>query len=231
MFQNLFNPDAQKDKAKERQACNRVKGMVLEMIPEELKEGLHVNVLQMSCTDPGCAPIDTIVHLTWQQGLSKPVRVGLEAREVDYPDLQQALPPVEIITSWAQGDAATSSELRFANGTRVKCRVGADPITGWAPGRIKQLWYREDAWPSGTFAPYQVQLDDGRLIFAPRDEDSILMLNYDAAPGSGGGGAAAEGGDVGGKAEGGQGSMGASGEMVLEDPANEIEMETETTDH
>ena len=85
----------------------------------------------------------------------------------------------------SQGDNAKSPELRFANGTRVKCRVGADPITGWAPGQIKQLWYREEAWPAGTFAPYQVLLDDGRMIFAPRDEDAILRLNHDAAPGSG----------------------------------------------
>ena len=43
----------------------------------------------------------------------------------------------------------------------------------------------------GTYAPYQIQLDDGRLIFAPRDEDEIIRLDQNAAPGSGGGGAAA----------------------------------------
>ena len=139
--------------------------MVLELIPPELQGGIIVSVQQMACGDPGCAPIDTIINLTWQEGLSKPIKVGLEAHQVDYPDLQEALPPVEVITSWSQGEDAKSPELRFANGSKVQCRTGADPVTGWAPGTIVALWYREEAWPSGTYAPYQIQLDDGRLIF------------------------------------------------------------------
>uniref|UniRef100_A0A7S2FLE7 Uncharacterized protein n=1 Tax=Florenciella parvula TaxID=236787 RepID=A0A7S2FLE7_9STRA len=181
MFKNLFNPDAQKEKARERKACGRVKEMVLELIPPELQDGIIVSVQQMACGDPGCAPIDTIINLTWQEGLSKPIKVGLEAHQIDYPDLQEALPPVEVITSWSQGEDAKSPELRFANGSKVQCRVGADPVTGWAAGTIVALWYREEAWPSGTYAPYQIQLDDGRLIFAPRDEDMVVRLNPDVA--------------------------------------------------
>ena len=39
----------------------------------------------------------------------------------------------------------------------------------WAPGAVTMHWFRQGDWPPGMFAPYQVQLDDGRLIFAPDD--------------------------------------------------------------
>lgn len=39
------------------------------------------------------------------------------------------------------------------------------------------LNYRESNWPPGMCAPYQVQLDDGRLIFAPRDINEVIRLS------------------------------------------------------
>ena len=48
------------------------------------------------------------------------------------------------------------------------------PVRGWAPGKVVALWYREDNWPPGQMAPYQVQLDDARLIFAPQDFDQVI---------------------------------------------------------
>ncbi|GMI21311.1 hypothetical protein TeGR_g14244, partial [Tetraparma gracilis] len=68
------------------------------------------------------------------------------------------------------------SQLRFGLGTKVQCRTGADPITGWSSGTIMQLWYREPNWPPGQMAPYKVQLDDGRNIFAPADQQDIVRL-------------------------------------------------------
>lgn len=64
--------------------------------------------------------------------------------------------------------------LRFIEGSYVQCRVGPDPVTGWAPGRVKSLLYRESNWPEGYYAPYQIRLDDGRLIFAPQDTDKVI---------------------------------------------------------
>lgn len=58
-------------------------------------------------------------------------------------------------------------KLRFALNDRVECN--ADP---WAAGRIVQLWYQEPGWDEPV--PYQVQLDDGRLIFAPQDVDTTV---------------------------------------------------------
>jgi hypothetical protein len=37
-----------------------------------------------------------------------------------------------------------------------------------------QLYYSEPHWPRGRIVPYQVQLDDNRLIFAPMDDDRVI---------------------------------------------------------
>ena len=63
------------------------------------------------------------------------------------------------------------SDLRFGAGERVRCRVAP---TQWAPGCVVRLFYREDEWPAGRVVPYQVELDDGRLIFAPADTDHLI---------------------------------------------------------
>ena len=61
------------------------------------------------------------------------------------------------------------SEYRFIIGTIVMCNLGKD---GWKLGRIISLNYREDSWPEGEVAPYQVSLvDDHSLIYVPRDDD------------------------------------------------------------
>lgn len=54
-------------------------------------------------------------------------------------------------------------------------------VTGWAKGVITALLYREDNWPPGVFAPYQIRLEEqGTLIFAPKDIDEVIRLDPDA---------------------------------------------------
>merc|ERR1740123_2323289 len=69
--------------------------------------------------------------------------------------------------------ANTDIELRFAVGTRVQCRTGQGE-DGWSNGSVAKLWYREDRWHKDRVAPYQIKLDDGRLIFAPLDDDRVV---------------------------------------------------------
>merc|ERR1719181_460151 len=35
-------------------------------------------------------------------------------------------------------------------------------------------WYRESQWPASRVVPYQIRLDDGRLIFSPMDDDRVI---------------------------------------------------------
>ena len=41
-------------------------------------------------------------------------------------------------------------------------------------GTVVQLYYSESHWPRGRIVPYQVKLDDNRLIFAPMDDDRVI---------------------------------------------------------
>jgi hypothetical protein len=36
------------------------------LISEELKEGLLIDVKEIICGDPNCAPIDTVITLVWE---------------------------------------------------------------------------------------------------------------------------------------------------------------------
>ena len=69
-------------------------------------------------------------------------------------------------------DIATTT-LRFAVGTRVECNCG-----GWEPGTIVKVFYRQSSFPPGTVAPYQIRLDNGKLIYAPIDEDRVIRMAH-----------------------------------------------------
>jgi len=62
------------------------------------------------------------------------------------------------------------TEFRFGVGQRVESRMDS----AWVPGRIVALNYREDDWPRGQYAPYQVELVSGDLIYAPRDTCEVI---------------------------------------------------------
>lgn len=68
--------------------------------------------------------------------------------------------------------APNQGSLRFEVGARVECRQ--DPPGRWDGGTVVGRYYREPEWPPGEFAPYQVQLDDGPLIYAPVDSDDCI---------------------------------------------------------
>lgn len=95
-------------------------------------------------------------------------------------DLKPNFPTPEVLQKWHKGEEADwppmdmdqeLPELRFDVGTRVACRIGPN---AWAPGTVQLLWYREKNWPPGSYAPYQIKLDDGRNIFAPGDMDQVI---------------------------------------------------------
>ena len=66
-------------------------------------------------------------------------------------------------------------------GETVECwwRSNPDGPGCWLRGVVVGHWWRNENWPDGQAAPYQVRLDDGTLIFAPRDDDSCVR---EAAP-------------------------------------------------
>lgn len=108
----------------------------------------------------------------------------MEPQQVTLDILRDNFPPDDILEKWMNGEEAewppmddqmdaAPPELRFNVGTAVVCRIGADT---WESGTISKLWYRENGWPEGAYAPYQIMLDDGRKIFAPFDNDQVIRL-------------------------------------------------------
>lgn len=67
-------------------------------------------------------------------------------------------------------DPDTQREPRFAVSTRVECKMGS----GWFPGSVNRVWWREPGWKDRPTAPYSVRLDDGRFVFAPCDSDVVV---------------------------------------------------------
>ena len=112
--------------------------------------------------------------------------IPMEAKDIKLEHVKFVFPPDDILIKWHAGEDAdwppmdeeyddtNISTLRFLVGQRVECRVGPDPVTGWATGTTTQLWYHEASWPPESYAPYQIQLDDGRKIFAPQDVDQVI---------------------------------------------------------
>lgn len=110
----------------------------------------------------------------------------MEAHEVTKEILEENFPYGEVLEKWSRGEEADwpplddmmdeLPSLRFEVGTKVECRIGPDEVTGWAKGTVMQLWYREQGWADGSFAPYKVQLADGREIFAPGDVEMVIRL-------------------------------------------------------
>ena len=63
-------------------------------------------------------------------------------------------------------------QLRF----KVGDRIIANTEDGTEAGVIIVLHYRYHGWPKLIVAPYQIQLDDGTLIFAPADSPVTTVL-------------------------------------------------------
>mmetsp|Transcript_13910 Transcript_13910/g.39068 ORF Transcript_13910/g.39068 Transcript_13910/m.39068 type:complete len:188 (-) Transcript_13910:575-1138(-) len=182
----MFLPEAvnEKNAADEarKEAYRKIDQWSLELMPEAIRGDAQVSAQEIVCGDPECAPIDTVVTFVFMNGKDGMIGLPMEAREVTKEELASRFPTVEVLEKWHRGEDAEwppyeepeFPELRFDIGTRVLCRIGADAEKDWAPGKVVQLWYSEENWPPGSFAPYKVRLDDGRDIFAPGDMDQVI---------------------------------------------------------
>ncbi|GMH65252.1 hypothetical protein TrVE_jg12774 [Triparma verrucosa] len=170
-----------------RTEYTRVEGLVKARIPDAMRSAAEVHVQEVQCGDPSCAPIDCAIIVMFDSGGRGQFGIPCESREVGEEELDEFCPPVDVFTEWYNGNSVEWSPfqddeydmndeqaLRFRVGTLVQCRVGADPVTGWANGHITELFYRENNWPPGQMAPYKVALDDGRNIFAPQDIPEVI---------------------------------------------------------
>lgn len=68
-------------------------------------------------------------------------------------------------------DEGRDRRLRFAVGMRVWCRTAEE----WLRGTVRRVWWRQAGWKDRPTVPYRVQLDDGRFLVVPFDEDSLIQ--------------------------------------------------------
>lgn len=74
----------------------------------------------------------------------------------------------------ANGEA---TPFRFDHGDRVECATGEGV---WESGTVLSTYYRQPLWPIDRWMPYEVELDDGDLIWAPADKDVCIRRARDA---------------------------------------------------
>ncbi|KAL1521859.1 hypothetical protein AB1Y20_021510 [Prymnesium parvum] len=67
--------------------------------------------------------------------------------------------------------AASAGPFRFEKGASVECCLGPNM---WERGVVVGHYYREAAWPTDRWMPYQVQLESGELIYAPADVEDCI---------------------------------------------------------
>ena len=67
-----------------------------------------------------------------------------------------------------------ATTLRFPVGTRCECNCGQ-----WKSGTVVKHFYVQSSFPEGMCVPYQVELDDGKKIFAPADVDCVIRKAQD----------------------------------------------------
>jgi len=177
--------------AKKKQALSQVEEWATEAIPSGCRDGVQINVQEVQCGDPDCSPIDTAIAIMFPSGGRGMMGIPLEVQDVTKEDLLAGFPTEEVLTAWHKGEDAEwppvddddyddfedeqqRPPLRFEVGTKVQCRIGPDPVSGWADGKVMQLWYTEPGWPPNSWAPYKIELADGRNIYAPGDIDQVI---------------------------------------------------------
>ena len=64
-------------------------------------------------------------------------------------------------------------KLRFPIHQKVDCKIGPNN-NEWETGIVIKLWYEE---PRGVWNPYQIQLDNGSVIYAPADNDRVVRIS------------------------------------------------------
>ena len=138
--------------------------------------------MQVICGDPTCAPIDTVLQLTWDEGLSKPLGIPMPSAEVTEDVLKEVfVDPSVNFEAWQVGALrgprrpwiglhsqlwACSSEMHPAGPLRQSRRRSCAHLTprrfplsfGWPPRRVTSLATCGSGWGRGWSAAWGTTL-------------------------------------------------------------------------
>lgn len=93
----MFNPTKavsnKAEKALKKKSIDELKAWSLALIPIELQEGILVDINEVICGDPTCAPIDTVFTIVWTNGSGKGLfAIPLPVAEIKQDDLVECFP-------------------------------------------------------------------------------------------------------------------------------------------
>ena len=103
----------------------------------------------------------------WQADETRESRFVFIGKNLDHDELRRGF---EKCVLTPELEAKKLAELRFDVGDPVECNTN----DGWVAGVIAGRMYRDDFMPPGLVAPYQIELRDGTLIWAPEDDDDFI---------------------------------------------------------
>ena len=117
---------------------------------------------------------DTVVCRTGHHSWEKGSIVALRYRDESMPEGMVAPYQVQLARGLIYVPLDKDEvvrRLRFDVGDRVRCLVTGD---AWEDATVVALMYQEEQMPEEMFAPYQLKLDNGSLIYAPADDDGCV---------------------------------------------------------
>jgi G3E family GTPase len=98
----------------------------------------------------------------WEEGEPRGCKLTFIGKNLDKEEITQGF---NDCLATEENKDKRAARLRFRIGDVVECNTGA-----WKRGKVVSLFYRE----GNMTAPYQVELDDGSLIYAPADDDRLI---------------------------------------------------------
>ena len=108
-------------------------------------------------------------HKPWKKGEKRINKFCFIGKNLDKEQIIKDLKNCIFDGKIPEPGAKPKDDLTYKVGDRVECLTGE-----WEKGIVANLWYREDLWATGRYAPYQVLLDDGELIWVPRDSEVFI---------------------------------------------------------
>ena len=108
----------------------------------------------------------------WKAGEKRLNKMCFIGRNLDRKEIVDGLTKCLFNGKYPEPGVTPTESLRFAVGTKVKANAG-----GWVGGTVMAQWYREPLWETGKFVPYQIELVDGGLIWAPKDTNKFVRID------------------------------------------------------
>ena len=110
-----------------------------------------------------------MAHQPWQEGEPKINKFCFIGKNLDKKQMIKELKECLFDGKIPEPGPVPTRDLTYKLGDYVQVNVGQ-----WVNGIITKLWYREELWETGRYAPYQVLLENAKLIWVPRDSEVFI---------------------------------------------------------